>query len=93
MRIEAAPFPEHGGVSADFVTCQHVLEHVADPAALLRDIRVALEAGDRPATCYVEVPDGAYMLEHAAVWDVIYEHAPTSRRRRCGDCPRPLGSK
>jgi SAM-dependent methyltransferase len=54
---------------ADFICCRHVLEHLDDPARLLRTLERT------PATLYFEVPDGGYMLREAAIWDVIYEHA------------------
>jgi hypothetical protein len=55
------------GQEADFVVCRHVLEHLATPAELLE----VLPPG---AGVYFEMPDGAYMLREAAVWDLIYEH-------------------
>ena len=30
--------------------------------------------GSRPCGFYAEVPDGGYLLEHSAVWDLVYEH-------------------
>lgn len=87
-RIVAEYFPTEGVVDADLVVCQHVLEHVWDPAALLVSVRRTL----RPDTVlYLEVPDATYMVDHLAVWDLIYEHcsyfaAPTLAElvRRCG---------
>lgn len=60
------------GLHADLLVCRHVLEHVPDPVALLREAR---ESVSRDGTnLYVEVPDAEYMLEAPAVWDLIYEH-------------------
>ena len=60
------------GLRADLVVCRHVLEHVPDPVAMLREAR---EAVSRDGTnLYVEVPDAEYMLEAPAIWDLIYEH-------------------
>jgi SAM-dependent methyltransferase len=56
----------------DLVVCRHVLEHVPEPVALLRDARVGL--GHDRTNLYVEVPDAEYMLRAPAVWDLIYEH-------------------
>ncbi|NNC92782.1 MAG: methyltransferase domain-containing protein [Acidimicrobiia bacterium] len=65
--------PEHAGQAADAVFSRHVLEHVAEPATLLADIRAAIAA--RPDTrVYCEVPNGAFILRDLSVWDVIYEH-------------------
>ena len=60
------------GLQADLVVCRHVLEHVADPVALLRDART--ELAHEGTAIYVEVPDAEHMLRTAAVWDLIYEH-------------------
>jgi hypothetical protein len=55
----------------DFVTCRHVLEHIPRPGEFLAQLRRSVHDG---AGVYFEVPDGGYMLEHSAVWDVLYEH-------------------
>jgi SAM-dependent methyltransferase len=57
---------------ATLVVCRHVLEHLEDPVEVLALVRRAL--GDTPATLYVEVPSGEYLLREAAIWDVIYPH-------------------
>lgn len=56
----------------DAILCRHVLEHLDDPVALLRDIRRAI--GDREVPVYFEVPNAGWMLEAVSMWDVIYEH-------------------
>lgn len=72
VTISADPYPLHG-TTARFVTSRHVLEHVPDPAGLVSAVRASL--GDRDdAIVYFEVPDATYMLEEAAIWDVIHEH-------------------
>jgi hypothetical protein len=57
----------YAGQPADFLCCRHVIEHVEAPAELL----TTLTPG---AIVYFEMPDGAYMLRQAAIWDLIYEH-------------------
>jgi SAM-dependent methyltransferase len=59
-------------IGADVVICRHVLEHLEDPAGLLRLIHKTLEG--RGGMAYIEVPNAAYMLQVESVWDVIYEH-------------------
>jgi SAM-dependent methyltransferase len=64
----------------DFLLCRHVLEHLSDPLAVLREVRTAI--GDRACPVYFEVPNGTWILERPSIWDVIYEHVsywtPTS---------------
>ena len=85
MRIEADYYPTEQPIDADLVVCQHVLEHVADPASLLAGVRRSLvPTVERRTAVYFEVPDATYMVEQLAVWDLIYEHmsyfsAPTVR--------------
>lgn len=60
-------------VDADLVCARHVLEHLDRPDALLEAAASLL--GDRPhALAYLEVPDAGYMLDHTALWDVVFEH-------------------
>jgi Methyltransferase domain/C-methyltransferase C-terminal domain len=53
--------------SADFVLARFVLEHMADPFALLRSMR------KHAAHAFIEVPDAGYDLTTAG-WDCIYPH-------------------
>jgi Methyltransferase domain/C-methyltransferase C-terminal domain len=57
----------------DLVCCRHVLEHLADPAGFLVDLRKLLDATPNTVV-FFEVPDAAFMLRRPAIWDVIYEH-------------------
>jgi SAM-dependent methyltransferase len=58
----------------DVVVGRHVIEHVADPPALLELARRAL--GDDPGRrLYLETPGVEWMLETLAIWDFFYEHA------------------
>ncbi len=57
----------------DAVAMRHVLEHVDDPGALLRDLRAALDGrGDVPVL--VELPEAGRILVEGAFWDVYHEH-------------------
>jgi hypothetical protein len=55
----------------DFVTSRHWFEHIEDPYEFLFDLRE--QAGDRPVSGYLEVPDACYDLKTAG-WEVIYPH-------------------
>jgi SAM-dependent methyltransferase len=58
---------------ADVVICRHVIEHVADPLALLRQVRAALR--ERPdARVFFETPCVRWILREQVVWDFFYEH-------------------
>ncbi|TPJ52284.1 class I SAM-dependent methyltransferase [Mesorhizobium sp. B2-7-1] len=60
-------------VAPDFVSCRHVLEHIADPIAFLKGLRA--HPGVRPETVfYIEVPNALYTLRDMGIWDLIYEH-------------------
>jgi SAM-dependent methyltransferase len=72
VRIVPEPFPLDRGHRADLVCARHVLEHMSEPVQLLEAMRAAIAEVDGVA--YVEVPDGGYLLECTALWDVIYEH-------------------
>ena len=56
----------------DAILCRHVLEHLDEPMAFLKELRSAI--GKCSATLYLEVPNADWMLETVSMWDVIYEH-------------------
>ncbi|WP_292160381.1 class I SAM-dependent methyltransferase [Mesorhizobium sp.] len=60
-------------VKPDFVSCRHVLEHIANPIAFLQGLRS--HPGVEPSTVfYIEVPNALYTLRDMGIWDLIYEH-------------------
>lgn len=72
------------GYRCDFFCCRHVLEHIADPASFLKEIRKALD-DSRQVKLYFEVPNALFTLRGMGIWDLIYEHCsyftrPTLRR-------------
>jgi hypothetical protein len=72
VRISADSYPREG-VTADLIAARHVLEHVLDPGDLVSSVRASMgDHGD--GVVYFEVPDATYMLEEAAIWDLIHEH-------------------
>lgn len=90
MQIVREHYPTDRPIDAALVLCQHVLEHVTDPAGLIEGVRRSIPDGSGTAV-YFEVPDATYMLAELAVWDLIYEHhsyfaAPALAQlfRRCG---------
>ncbi|HBB35048.1 MAG TPA: methyltransferase [Cyanobacteria bacterium UBA8803] len=66
---------------ANLICCRHTLEHVPNPADLLKPLREVI--GDCLNTVvFFEVPNALDTFRHLAVWDIIYEHccyfAPSS---------------
>jgi len=66
--------PERVDGAVDFICARHVLEHVHRPRAFLEGIRAVARRGCGAAPLYLEVPNGAWILQELRVWDVIYEH-------------------
>ncbi len=66
-----APDPDNGPI--DVVICRHVIEHVADPLALLGAVGAALE-GTAGARVIFETPGIGWILHHRVFWDFFYEH-------------------
>lgn len=64
--------PQHAALRPAAVVARHLLEHVAEPAGLLRTVRAGLPEG---GWLLLEVPDGARVLREGAFEDVYYEHA------------------
>lgn len=93
--IEVRPEPFNSRTlpkDVDVLICRHVLEHIDDPVAFLRDLRNSL--GKRDTMLYFEVPNAQWMLNALSLWDVIYEHctywtAPVLEAtfRQCGFTP------
>jgi len=73
MRIVRDHYPFDRPVDGELIVCQHVLEHLAEPSALVEGVRHSIPDGARTAV-YFEVPDATYMVSELAVWDLIYEH-------------------
>jgi SAM-dependent methyltransferase len=74
ISLVAETFAEGTDLSgADAVAMRHVLEHVDDPASLLRSLRRALAS--RPdVPVLVELPEAGRILAEGAFWDVYHEH-------------------
>jgi len=64
---------EQADVSADVVICRHVIEHIAEPVALLKSIRQALSKSPS-AYVFFETPTVDWILRNRTFWDVFYEH-------------------
>jgi SAM-dependent methyltransferase len=60
-------------VTADVVVSRHVIEHVADPVSLLRNIRKAL-VNSPSARIFCETPCVEWIVRNKVVWDFFYEH-------------------
>jgi SAM-dependent methyltransferase len=74
-------------------TCRHVIEHIPEPVAFLRQLCEVMTArGSVPL--FVEVPDARWILRTGAFWDFCYEHCNYFSERslaevlvRAGFCP------
>lgn len=70
------------------IYCRHVLEHIADPPAMIRVMSEAL-AGSPRAALYVEVPTFEWIARQGAFFDLFSEHCslfgPASMRRALAD--------
>lgn len=69
--VVKAPFSPDLGMHGEVVVLRHVLEHIPDPVAFLREIAHA--NGDR-GLIYIEVPCVEWILERRAWFDLFYEH-------------------
>lgn len=57
----------------DAVICRHVIEHVPEIGAFLRELReIAVAAGD--PVVVLETPRFEWIVEQLSLWDVFYEH-------------------
>ncbi len=65
--------PDCADIPADVVICRHVIEHIADPLALLASVRGVLRHSPR-ARVFFETPDVGWILRHGVLWDFFYEH-------------------
>ena len=63
--------PLLAGSKADFIVCRSVLEHVAEPLRMLREVREALTDD---GCVYLEVPRGEFVDERAAIYDLATQH-------------------
>ncbi|HIG12805.1 MAG TPA: methyltransferase domain-containing protein [Planctomycetes bacterium] len=56
------------------IICRHVIEHMADPAEFLREIRLGAVATEQAPVFLAEVPRIDKALEHHRINDFLYEH-------------------
>ncbi len=64
---------KHAAYRADLVCSRYLLEHVAQPVSLLRQLHRTLRQQD-DALVYFEVPNAWLIFRQGMVWDLIYEH-------------------
>jgi 2-polyprenyl-3-methyl-5-hydroxy-6-metoxy-1,4-benzoquinol methylase len=58
---------------ADLIVSRHVIEHIANPASFIHDLRQAL-GSNMAAAIFIETPDIRWILKQIAIWDIFYEH-------------------
>ena len=71
--ITGRNFAVEDALGADFVCCRHVLEHLAEPMDLLRQLNESM-ANRADAVVFFEVPNGLFTLDRLGIWDIIHEH-------------------
>jgi hypothetical protein len=84
--IRKVAFGAGDQMSGEGIVLRHVLEHIANPVAFLRDIASA--NGNR-GRIYIEVPCFQWIAENRSWFDVFYEHV---NYFRLGDFRRMFGS-
>ncbi len=57
---------------ADFICCKMTLEHIPETAVFLKTIRRSI--GNQNSAVFFQIPNGDYVLDDLAFWDVYYEH-------------------
>lgn len=60
-------------VVPDVIICRHVIEHVPEPAELLRSVRVTLDRAPHALVVF-ETPCVEWILTNRVIWDFFYEH-------------------
>src|SRR6516225_2181973 len=73
FEITGRNFAVEDALGADFVCCRHVLEHLAEPMDLLRQLHDSM-ANKADAVVFFEVPNGLFTLDRLGIWDIIHEH-------------------
>lgn len=60
----------------DLVCCRQVLEHIQQPADLLKPLHQTLSAKPTQSdtAIFFEVPNALYTFRNMMIWDIIYEH-------------------
>ena len=72
-RVVKAEFNEESAsMEADLVILRHVLEHIPDPAGMLKTIA---RLNRRQGQIYIEIPSLDWILDNGAFWDFSYEHS------------------
>jgi SAM-dependent methyltransferase len=65
--------PQYTDVSVDIAVCRHVIEHVAEPLDLLRNIKQSL-VNSPQGQIFMETPCVKWILANQSLWDFFYEH-------------------
>lgn len=77
-------------IDADFIVCRHVIEHVSDPIAFLKSIRMAVPKASKPRF-FFETPCVDWILENDVIWDFFYEHCSLFSRSSLTNCFKLAG--
>lgn len=88
--------PAYMNLDGDFICCRHTLEHIVDPATMIRTIADAIR-GRGLRLVFLDVPDTKRVLDEGAFWDVYHEHCSyftasslATLFTRCGLVPKSI---
>lgn len=88
FRLIRSPFSaELLAGEARLVVLRHVLEHLDEPVAFLRELRAAMPE----APIFIEVPDLDWILDQNSFWDFCYEHCNYFTRASLANACRLAG--
>lgn len=63
---------KYANYKADFICCKMTLEHIPNTAEFINTVRLSIDKTN--SVVFFQIPNGDYVLDELAFWDVYYEH-------------------